>query len=88
MSASSNTHKSYVHFGQTLKNGFTYEVNAFQNYSDNDYKVDVNPEVFTFNPDGSVSTYIDTRNKVRVKRFNDTYHNEAIIGKVGIVDKT
>ena len=47
-----NTHKSYVHFGQTLKNGFTYEVNAFQNYSDNDYKVDVNPEVFTFNPDG------------------------------------
>ena len=83
-----NTHKSYVHFGQTLKNGFTYEVNAFQNYSDNDYKVDVNPEVFTFNPDGSVSTYIDTRNKVRVKRFNDTYHNEAIIGKVGIVDKT
>ena len=58
-----NTHKSYVHFGQTLKNGFTYEINAFQNYSDNDYKVDVNPEVFTFNPDGSVSTYIDTRNK-------------------------
>ncbi len=28
-----NTHKSYVHFGQALKNGFTYEVNAFQNYS-------------------------------------------------------
>ena len=82
-----NTHKSYVHFGQTLKNGFTYEINAFQNYSDNDYKVDVNPEVFTFNPDGSVSTYIDTRNKVRVKRFNDTYHNEAVIGKIGFVDK-
>ena len=82
-----NTHKSYVHFGQTLKSGFTYEINAFQNYSDNDYKVDVNPEVFTFNPDGSVSTYIDTRNKVRVKRFNDTYHNEAVIGKIGFVDK-
>ena len=28
-----NTHKSYVNFGQTLKNGFSYEVNAFQNYS-------------------------------------------------------
>ena len=35
-----NTHKSYVNFGQTLDNGFTYEINAFQNYSDNDYYVD------------------------------------------------
>ena len=82
-----NTHKSYVNFGQTFKNGFTYEMNAFQNYSDNNYHVDANVEVFNFNPDGSVSTYIDTRNKVRVKRFNDTYHNEAVIGKLGVVDK-
>ena len=35
-----NTHKSYVRFGQTFKNGFMYEVNAFQNFSDNDYYVD------------------------------------------------
>lgn len=35
-----NTHKSHIHFGQTLGHGFTYEVNAFQNYSDNDYHVD------------------------------------------------
>lgn len=35
-----NTHKSNVHFGQTFKNGFTYEINAFQNYSDNDYRID------------------------------------------------
>lgn len=82
-----NTHKSYVNFGQTLKNGFTYEVNAFQNYSDNDYHVDANVEVFNFNPDGSVSTYIDNRKKVRVKRFHDTYHNEAVMAKVGIADK-
>ena len=26
--------------------------------------------------------------KVRVKRFNDTYHNEAIVAKAGIVDKS
>ncbi|MDE6123336.1 MAG: carboxypeptidase-like regulatory domain-containing protein, partial [Duncaniella dubosii] len=32
-----NTHKSYVNFGQTLSNGFKYEINAFQNYSDNNY---------------------------------------------------
>ena len=82
-----NTHKSYVNFGQTFENGLTYEINAFQNYSDNDYHINTNVEVFKFNSDGSVSTYIDNRNKVRVKRFNDTYHNEAIIGKVGVVGK-
>ena len=31
-----NTHRSYIDFGQTFKNGFSYEINAFQNYSDND----------------------------------------------------
>lgn len=30
---------------------------------------------------------IDRDKKVRVKRFNDTYHNEAVVGKVGVVDK-
>ena len=75
-----NTHKSYVNFGQTFKNGFTYEINAFQNYSDNDYHVDApvkNFETGSFNES----------EKVRVKRFNDTYHNEAVVAKVGIVDK-
>lgn len=41
-----NTHKSYVNFGQTLKNGFSYEVNAFQNYSDNNYWIDASVEDF------------------------------------------
>ena len=82
-----NTHKSHLNFGQTLKNGFTYEINAFQNYSDNNYQVDVNPEIFTFHEDGSVSTYIDNSEKVRVKRFHDTYHNEAVVAKFGVVDK-
>lgn len=76
-----NTHKSYVNFGQTLNNGFTYEINAFQNYSDNDYYVDA--PVKNFETGG-----IDTDKKERVKRFNDTYHNEAVIGKIGLVDKT
>ena len=30
---------------------------------------------------------IDRDKKVRVRRFNDTYHNEAFIGKVGVIDK-
>lgn len=75
-----NTHKSYLNWGQTFKNGFTYEINAFQNYSDNDYQVDApvkNFETGSFNES----------EKQRVKRFNDTYHNEAVIAKAGLVDK-
>ncbi len=75
-----NTHKSYVNFGQTFNNGFTYEINAFLNYSDNDYYVDAPVKDFET---GS----LDTENKERVKRFNDTYHNEAVVGKLGLVDK-
>lgn len=78
-----NTHKSYVNFGQTLKNGFTYEINAFQNYSDNDYKVKT--FVKKFNEDGT--TEIDRSKIVEVKRFHDNYHNESVIGKVGFVNK-
>lgn len=75
-----NTYKSYVNFGQTFNNGFAYEINAFQNYSDNDYYVDAPVKDFET---GS----LDTENKERVKRFNDTYHNEAVVGKLGLVDK-
>lgn len=75
-----NTHKSYVNFGQTLDNGFTYEINAFQNYSDNDYYVDAPVKDFE-------TGRLDTDKKERVKRFNDTYHNEAIIGKLGFVNR-
>ena len=75
-----NTHKSNVNFGQTFKNGFTYEINAFQNYSDNDYHIEAPVEDFE-------TGRIDRDKKVRVKRFNDTNHNEAVVGKVGVVDK-
>ena len=76
-----NTHRSYVNFGQTFKNGFSYEINAFQNYSDNDYHVDAPVKDFET---GS----FNESEKVRVKHFNDTYHNEAIVAKAGIVDKS
>lgn len=75
-----NTHKSYVNFGQTLKNGFTYEVNAFQNYSDNDYYVDAPVKDFE-------TGRIDVSKPQHVKRFHDTYHNEAVVAKFGVVDK-
>lgn len=75
-----NTHKSYVNFGQTLANGFKYEINAFQNYSDNDYYVDAPVEDFST---GS----INRQKPEHVKRFNDTYHNEAVIAKADFVNK-
>lgn len=75
-----NTHKSYVNFGQTFDNGFTYEINAFQNYSDNDYKIDAPVKDFE-------TGRLDTDKNERVKRFNDTYHNEAVVGKLGVVGK-
>lgn len=75
-----NTHKSYVNFGQTFKNGFTYQINAFQNYSDNDYYVDTPVKDFA-------TGAINKKKIEHVKRFNDNFHNEAIIGKVGIVNK-
>lgn len=74
-----NTHKSNIHFGRTLRNGFTYEINAFQNYSDNNYYIDGSIKDFET---GNINAGIG-----RVRRFNDTYHNEAVIGKIGVVDK-
>ena len=52
-----NTHKSHVNFGQTFSSGFTYEINAFQNYSDNDYYVDA--PVFDFATNMFFSQFYD-----------------------------
>ena len=79
-----NTHKSYVNFGQTFRNGLMYEINAFQNFSDNDYYID--NYITEFGEDGITEN--TDRNKIyHVKRFNDQFHNEAVIGKIGLVDK-
>lgn len=75
-----NTHKTDVRFGQSFKGGLTYEVTAFQNYSDNDYHVDA--PVYDF-----ATHSINARKLERVRRFNDTYHNEAVVAKVGLVGK-
>ena len=80
-----NTHKSYVNFGQSFKNGLTYEINAYQNYSDNNYYINNWVEEFNHENNTSVS---DESNIQRVKRFNDTFHNEAVIGKIGITGKS
>ena len=73
-----NTHRTNLHFGQSFDNGFTYEINAFQNYSDNNYYVNAPVEDFE-------TGRIDKNKKEHVQRFNDTYHNEAVVAKVGFI---
>lgn len=75
-----NTHRSSVNAGQSLENGFVWEVYAFQNYSDNNYKIDVPIEDFE-------TGRIDRTKRVRVERFHDTYHNESVVAKVGVQGK-
>lgn len=78
-----NTHRSYANFSYTSRKGLMFEVNAFQNYSDNNYWVDTPVEEFL---DNGLTKY-DTSVEHHVRRFNDTYHNEAVIGKIGVVDQ-
>ena len=75
-----NTHKTSANFGQTFSNGLKYEINAFQNYSDNNYWVDAPVEDFA-------TGGINKKKLEHVRRFNDTYHNEAIVGRIGVVNK-
>ncbi|MGC4233079.1 MAG: TonB-dependent receptor [Niabella sp.] len=73
-----NTHRSYINAGYTSKKGFTVRLNAFQNYSDNDYKVFLNAA------DIRTGRYVkDTT----LKRFHDNYKNETVITQIGFADK-
>ncbi|HAX15571.1 MAG TPA: TonB-dependent receptor [Leeuwenhoekiella sp.] len=73
-----NTHKSFVNAAYTADSGFTARLTAFQNYSDNDYKVtteivDLETSQFT----GDVR---------EVRRFHDMYRNYTVMAKVGVVN--
>ncbi|MDE6150879.1 MAG: carboxypeptidase-like regulatory domain-containing protein, partial [Prevotella sp.] len=65
-----NTHRSYANFSYTSAKGLMFEVNAFQNYSDNSYWVNTPVEQFLDNG----LTKFDTSVEEHVRRFNDTYH--------------
>ena len=71
-----NTHRSFADFSHRLKGGFFYHLNAFQNYSDNGYRVDASVKDFQ-------TGAIDKKNKQSVKRFHDTFHNESAGFKAG-----
>ncbi|WP_206368003.1 TonB-dependent receptor domain-containing protein [Sphingobacterium psychroaquaticum] len=73
-----NTHRTVVNLGTTSKSGFTFLLNAYQNFSDNDYKVtlsvaDINTGAYSEN--------------IKLRRFHDQYHNEAVVAQVGVVNK-
>lgn len=74
-----NTHRSVINAAVTSKKGLTFQLNAFQNYSDNDYKVNVEAsDIYT----GAYAP------NARLKRFHDQYHNETLIANVGVVGKS
>ncbi|SHG12948.1 TonB-dependent receptor [Pedobacter caeni] len=72
-----NTHKTNVNAGYTARSGFTAQLNAFQNYSDNNYWVNVDVADF----ESGVYT------PMRVRRFHDNYHNETAILNLGVMNK-
>lgn len=74
-----NTHKSNILAEHTSNNGLYISFNAYQNYSDNDYKVNVRIL------DLETGNYKEGYQKVR--RFHGMYHNEAAVLKIGVVDK-
>ncbi|MDN3663860.1 TonB-dependent receptor [Algibacter miyuki] len=74
-----NTHRSSVNAIYVAKSGFVAQVNAFQNYSDNNYNVNVDVA------DLVTGEYFPNQT---VERFHDTYHNESVIFKTGVVNKS
>ncbi|MCD7963607.1 MAG: carboxypeptidase-like regulatory domain-containing protein [Rikenellaceae bacterium] len=72
-----NTHKSNLSVGHTTKSGFTFNFNAYQNYSDNSYKTKT--ELL----DLETGNY--SQEEHWFKRFHDNYHNEAVVAKVGVI---
>lgn len=73
-----NTHRSNINAGYIAQNGFTVQVNAFQNYSDNNYWI--NAQV----SDIESGRFLGEK---RIRRFHDKYHNETLIANVGVVGK-
>ena len=74
-----NTHRVSLlgkHFNE--KSGFTFNTNAFFNYSDNNYKIDVEiPEEGT----GIINGFTE------VERFHDSYQSQTIQAEAGFVNK-
>lgn len=84
-----NTHRTNVSLGKTFKSGISLQLDAFQNYSDNDYRVKTEYWQFA-GPDenGDIVGASMTADQYWVRRFHDQYRNETVIAKLGIVGKS
>lgn len=83
-----NTHRTNVNFGHKFKSGLSLQLNAFQNYSDNNYKVLTEQWVFQgTNENGDVIGAHMSGERIWARRFNDRYKNETVIARLGIVGK-
>lgn len=74
-----NTHRTVINTAYVAESGFTVQLNAFQNYSDNNYWVDVDVA------DIETGKYFPDQH---VRRFHDTYHNETLIAQLGVQGKS
>ncbi|MDM1496624.1 TonB-dependent receptor [Myroides odoratimimus] len=75
-----HTYKSHLNVSKAFNNGIVAQLNAFQNYSDNDYKVLV--------PVVDLQSGVYSKEKQWVRRFNDRFQTATVVAKVGVVDKS
>ncbi|MBK5722191.1 TonB-dependent receptor [Dysgonomonas sp. Marseille-P4677] len=68
-----NTYKSDINFTKIFQNGLSVQLYAFHNFSDNSYKVYLDPD--------------NSGTERWVKRFNDRFNNGTGTVKVGFVNK-
>jgi len=73
-----NTHRSNIIIGHTTPKGFSFQLNAYQTYSDNDFRI--KSRLIT---NGQYS-----RDTSWFKRFHGGYHNETVVAKLGWVNKS
>ena len=84
-----NTHRTNLAFNHTFKSGLSFQLNAFRNYSDNDYKVKTQTYLFPENSTtGGSKGATMSEEQYWVRRFHDRYKNETVVAKIGIVGKS
>jgi outer membrane receptor protein involved in Fe transport len=74
-----NTHRAAVNTRFSGRDGFIANVNAFANYSDNDYKVDVSVV------DKNTSKFLPEQ---QYKHFHDAYKSGTIMAEAGFKNKS
>lgn len=73
-----NTHKTVLSGAYTTKKGFMTQLSLYQNYSDNNYWINVDVA------DLNTGQYFPNQ---RLRRFHDKYHNENALLQAGVVEK-